>query len=169
LRRKDAVSKGTSNIAIGGDGQRPSAANEALGKNPRAAARDRGAYAGGHGEISAAAEVPCIDAGAERAGDIAVGGDVQGAGTVILGINAENPTGDGSTGPRGHAEIACGMKEGTTALRKDADIVGARDIAIGGDAERAAAVVEGIHAALPPEDCGASARHYGEIACGVKA
>ena len=130
--------------------------------NAVAAAADRGAGAGGHGEIGARAGIECVDAATTGAGGIAVGGDGERACAVVARRNAPGGAADRGAGGGGHGEIGAGVIP-----RVDADITGAGDIAVGGDGERAAAVVVRADAVGAATDRGAGAGGHAESGAGV--
>ncbi len=155
---------GAGDVAVGGDGQR--AAALVVGKNPNAVVADGahgGAGPGGYGEIGAL--VHCMDAIATiviLACDIAVGSYAQRAGAVIDGIDAVGADGaHGSAGAGGHGEIGA-MVTGIDAVSTGWTIGG--DIAIGGDAHRAAAVIARENAVAPDQHAAGDHAHAAGVA-----
>ena len=161
VERGDACG-GRGDITIDRDRHRSAAVVE--GADAEETAGDGRPRAGRDGEVRARGRkrraVLRIDAGNSAAGNIAIGGDTQRPAAVVAGIDAARGAGDRAR-PGGHAEISAGV------ARKDADTVRGRYCAVGGDSQRAAAILPGEDAVPASGNGRARGGRHGDIGSGA--
>src|SRR6202011_820488 len=114
-------------------------------------------------DAESGAGAPRVDALGSGAIDIAVGLDGQREAAVVIRVNAGGATADRRARGGGHPEI--GATGGIVCL--DGSVIGAGDIAVGGDGQRARAEVDRKNAAVVAVDRSAGAAGHRKSGAGV--